>query len=71
MPGFEEITKKVNNPDGIIEFYKERLENLSYFIKAKSNLKWVIDKSYAENEVKQFLDIMEEVISKIKESGLN
>lgn len=68
--GFEEITKKVNNPDGIIEFYKERLENLGYFIKAKSNLKWVIDKAYSENEVKQFLGIIEEVISKIKERGL-
>ncbi len=69
--GFEEITKKVDNPEDIIKFYKERLENLDYFIKAKSNLKWVIDKSYAENEVKQFLDIIDEVISKIKESGLN
>ena len=68
--GFEEITKKVNNPDGIIEFYKERLENLGYFIKAKSNLKWVIDKAYSENEVKQFFGIIEEVISKIKERGL-
>ncbi|NIA09505.1 MAG: DUF91 domain-containing protein [Nitrospiraceae bacterium] len=68
--GFEEITKKVNNSDDIIEFYKERLENLGYFIKAKSNLKWVVDKSYAENEVKQFLGIIEEVISKIKERGL-
>jgi len=67
---FEEITKKVNNPEEIIEFYKERLENLGYFIKAKSNLKWVIDKVYSENEVKQFLDIIRKVISKIKERGL-
>jgi len=68
--GFEEITKKVSNPENIIELYKERLENLDYFIKAKSNLKWVIDKAYSENEVKQFLGIIEEVISKIKERGL-
>lgn len=68
--GFEEITKKASNPEEIIELYKERLENLDYFIKAKSNLKWVIDKAYSENEVKQFLGITEEVISKIKESGL-
>ena len=67
--GFEEITKKVNNPEDIIEFYKERLENLGYFVKAKSNLKWVIDKAYSENEVKQFLAIIDEVISKVKERG--
>jgi len=68
--GFEEIIKKVNDPEEIIEFYKERLENLGYFIKAKSNLKWVIDKAYSENDVKQFLGIIEEIISKIKERGL-
>ncbi len=68
--GFEEITKKVNNPEEIIEFYKKHLENLGYFVKAKSNLKWLIDKEYSENDVKQFLDIIEEVISKIKERGL-
>lgn len=68
--GFEEIIKKVSNPEDIIEFYRDRLENLGYFVKAKSNLKWVIGKSYSENEVKQFLDIIEEVISKTKERDL-
>jgi len=68
--GFEEIIKKVNNPEDIIELYKERLENLSYFIKAKSNLKWMINKAYSKDEVKQFLGIVEEVISKIRERGL-
>lgn len=67
---FEEITKKVNNPEDIIEFYKEQLENLGYFVKAKSNLKWVIDKDYSENEVKQFINIVEKVILKIRETGL-
>lgn len=68
--GFEEIAKKVNNPGEIIEFYNKHVENLGYFVKAKSNLKWVIDKAYSENEVKQFLGIIDEVISKIKERGL-
>jgi len=68
--GFEEIIKKVNDPEEIIELYKERLVNLGYFIKAKSNLKWVIDKAYSKNDVKQFLGIIEEIISKIKERGL-
>jgi len=68
--GFEEIIKKVNNPEDIIELYKERLENLGYFIKAKSNLKWMINKAYSKDEVKQFLGIVEDVISKIRERGL-
>jgi len=68
--GFEEIIKKVNRSEEIIKFYKERLENLGYFIKAKSNLKWLIDKAYSENDVKHFLDVIEIVILKIKENGL-
>ena len=67
---FEAITKKVSNPEDIIDFYTERLKNLGYFIKAKSNLKWTIDRAYTENEVDQFLGIVEEVIPKIKQSDL-
>lgn len=40
---------------------------LGYFVKTESNLKWVIDKAYSEDEVKQFLGIIEEVILKIRE----
>jgi hypothetical protein len=68
--GFEEISKKVNNPEGIIEYYKKSLENFNCFVSAKSNLKWVIDKPYSESEVQQFLGVIEKVILKIKEHGL-
>jgi len=68
--GFEEISKKVNNPEGIVELYKKHLENFGYFVSAKSNLKWVIDKPYSESEVQQFIGVIEKVILKIKEHGL-
>lgn len=68
--GFEEINKKVNNPDEVIEFYRTHLENLGYFTNAKSNLKWVIDKSYSDEDVKRFFDVLENIILKIKENGL-
>jgi len=69
--GFEEIMKKVNNPEDIVKFYKERIENIGCFVKVKSNLKWIIDKAYSDNEVKKFLETIEEVILMIKERGLN
>ncbi|MEA3500092.1 MAG: endonuclease NucS [Candidatus Marinimicrobia bacterium] len=68
--GIELITKKVNDPEEIVEFFRENLKSLGYFIKAGTTLKWVIDKAYSENEVKQFIGIVEGVISKIKERGL-
>lgn len=65
------ITKKVNNLSDIAEFLIKRLENLGYFVKVTgSTLKWVINRAYSEGEIKQFLDIIGEVIPKIKERGL-
>ena len=68
--GFEEINKKVNNPEEIVDFYRSNLENIEYFVPAKSNLKWVIDTKYSDEHINKFLKIIEEVMSKIKESGL-
>lgn len=68
--GIELITKKVNDPEDIVEFLRERLKNLGYFIEAGSTLKWVIDRAYSENETGQFLGIIDELISNIKEKGL-
>lgn len=68
--GFEEIDKKVNNSEDVIEFYKTSLENLSYFGRGGKNLKWVIDKTYSEDKIKQFLAIIESIMLKIKEEGL-
>ena len=67
---FEVFSRKLNNPEEIIKIYREYLIKLGFFEETKSGLKWVIDKSYSENEVKQFLGIIEEIISKIKERGL-
>lgn len=68
--GFEEINKKVNNSDEIINYFRSNLENLGYFVNAKSNLKWVIDSEYTDEQINNFLIIVGQVISKIKEIGL-
>jgi len=72
--GNELISKKVKDADDIIEFYMQNLRNLKYFNKTGSiwgALRWTINKSYSESEAKQFLAVIEKVISKIKERGLN
>jgi len=68
--GFEGITKKINDGESIVEFYRTSLEDLGYFVNAQSNLKWLIDKSYSDGEVTRFLEIVEHLISKIREQGL-
>ncbi len=64
--GIEEIRKKVPNSENIIEFYKKSLGNLKFFEPAKTNLKWVINKSFDEKEISQFFKILMEVIDKIR-----
>lgn len=69
--GFEGITKKVNDGENLVDFYRTRLEGLGYFINAQSNLKWVIDKPYSNTEIDRFLEIVEDLVFKIREQGLN
>jgi len=66
---FEEINKKANNSAQITDFYRTGLEKLGYFVNTKTNLKWLIDKSYPENQIEEFLAVIEKVTFKIKESG--
>ena len=49
--GFEEIRKKVPNHEAIIAFYKEQIEAMNCFVRAKSNCKWIINESYKKSDV--------------------
>lgn len=68
--GFEEITKKVSDPEDIIESYKNKLKGLNIFKPAKSNLKWIIEKQYTNGEINKFIEILKKIISEIKDNGL-
>ncbi len=72
--GNELISKKVKDADDIIESYTQNLKNLGYFTEASSKwgvLKWQIDRTYSEDEIKGFLDVIDEITAKIKERGVN
>lgn len=68
--GFEEISKKINNAESVIDFYKSELEKFGKFEQAKSNLKWVINRNITTLEIENYLDILKRVIAKIKIEGL-
>ncbi|MDZ7401157.1 MAG: endonuclease NucS [candidate division KSB1 bacterium] len=68
--GFEEIAKKVNNSEEIISDYRTKLEQLGYFVPAKSNLKWIIDTEYSDQHIIDFLQVIDDLMSKIKANGL-
>ena len=67
---FNEIEKKVNNSEKIIDTFKIELEKLKKFENAKSNQKWVITKKYSEEEIEQFLVVIKSLIEQIKNEGL-
>jgi len=68
--GFEMITKKVNNSEEVVDFYKTQIKDFGYFKDAGLISKWIINKSYPENEINKFLDILNKVILKIRENNL-
>lgn len=68
--GFEEIIKKINNSDHIINRFSSELNKLGFFEQAKSNLKWIISKKYSEKEVEKFLNVLTLIIELIKNEGL-
>jgi translation initiation factor 2 beta subunit (eIF-2beta)/eIF-5 len=68
--GFEEIRKKVNNHDSIIDYYELELGKFGNFEQAKSNLKWVLNKEITTTEINKYLVILRQVIEKIEKEGL-
>jgi hypothetical protein len=68
--GFEEIKKKVNNPEIIIEYYKNEISKLGFFQRAASNYKCLINDKVTIEDIKTFLNIIENVINKIIENGM-
>lgn len=68
--GIEEIVKKVNDSESVIDYYKKELRNTGFFEPAKSNYKWVIKKPVDNSKTLKFLNILSELVTKIKQKGL-
>lgn len=64
--GYEMISKKVNNSEKIIDFYKTKIDHFGNFESAGSISKWVINQPYSEDNINEFLNILKEVNEKIK-----
>lgn len=68
--GFEEITKKINNSEKVINFYKNEIEKFGKFEQARSNFKWVINREIQISDIEKYLKILRQVINKIEIEGL-
>lgn len=68
--GFEEIRKKVNNADMIIDFFRLELGRLGIFEPAQSNLKWLLNREIIPSDIDKCLNILRLVIQKIEIEGL-
>lgn len=67
--GFENISKKCENADKIIDNYKMELIKIKRFSKAGDNMKWQINSKPDEKETQQYFDILKNVINLIKEEN--
>jgi len=67
--GFEEITKKVNNPEKVIFDFRAELEKQKNFEKARTNLKWIITEK-SGTEINNFIETIKILVNKIRIEGL-
>jgi len=65
--GLEYISKKIASSQDIVDFFKKQLESTGNFVRGGANIKWVIGKSYSEEQVNTFLNILNDVVEKIKQ----
>jgi hypothetical protein len=65
--GFENIIKKVEDSEKIVEIYRNKLEKTGLFTNAGDNIKWLINKDYNEKEIGMFLEVIKEIIDLIIE----
>lgn len=68
--GFEEITKKIRNPEKVINFYKNEIEKFDKFEHARSNFKWVINRDIQISDIEKYIEILKQVIFRIEIEGL-
>ncbi len=68
--GLGKIEKKVNNPKEIVDYYRTQIENLGFFVRAETNLKWVINSEISDDQIRLFLNIVDKVVAKIKEHSM-
>jgi hypothetical protein len=66
--GFEEIKKKIPNSEKMILLFQSQLSKMECFVNAGSNYKWIIDKSYNENDMKIFLNLLDNIKTEIGSS---
>ena len=66
--GFEEITKKVNNPEKVILDFRAELKKQKNFEKARTNLKWIITKK-SETDINNFIETIKKIAEIIKAEG--
>lgn len=66
--GFEEINRKVENKDEVMNNYKEGVIKISHFEKAGYNYKWMITEDSTSSQMNEFKTLLLKVIDDVKKS---
>ena len=66
--GYDEIDKKIEQPENVNTYYRAEVKKLSVFVKSQKSEKWIIDREFPNDLVERFLAIVEQVVARLKES---
>lgn len=64
------ISKKVNNSDSVVDFYRKELKSFGKFEQKKLNFKWSLEKGITISDIEKYLEILKKMIERIKTEGL-
>jgi hypothetical protein len=67
-PAFEEINKKVKNPQPIIDYFKDQLQKSQMFSSSQGYHKLFINRALSTTEIDQFITILGKVAQMIKDA---
>lgn len=64
------ISKKVNNSDSVVDFYRKELKSFGKFEQKKLNFKWSLEKEITISDIEKYLEILKRMIERIRTEGL-
>lgn len=67
---FDSIQKKVVDSGELIDLFKTLLLDFGHFEPAKNRLKWVIEENYSQEKIDEFINILYQIVEKIKSKEL-
>ena len=67
---FSSIKRKIENSEDLVTSFRDRFERTGLFVSAGSEVKLVIQQRMTEKQIKEVVELLEDLASSVKEMGM-